>query len=118
VHARLAAIETGGIDLAGSPVTKTVTLDGIKLIGEDRRWLLVRTSGTEPLARVYAEARDPETVESLLALGQSLLHTASEGSGSSPEPAAPTGEIVGEQPAATTRPRPARSRTYTRQRGG
>ncbi len=62
MRARLAAIDTAGNDLAGTPVTKTVTLDGIKLIGEDRRWLLVRTSGTEPLARIYAEAREPETV--------------------------------------------------------
>jgi phosphomannomutase len=73
VRARLADLETSGLDLAGSPVTKTVTLDGLKLIGEDRRWLLVRASGTEPLARIYAEARDPQTVEELLTIGEALL---------------------------------------------
>ncbi len=73
VRARLAMIDTAALNLAGTPVTKTVTLDGVKLIGEDRRWLLVRTSGTEPLARVYAEARDPQTVESLLAIGRAIL---------------------------------------------
>jgi phosphoglucomutase/phosphomannomutase-like protein len=88
------------------------------LIGEDRRWLLVRTSGTEPLARVYAEARDPETVASLLALGQSLLRPANEGQVSPPEPPSAAREIEDAQPVAATRPRPGRSRTYTRQRGG
>jgi phosphomannomutase len=118
VRARLAAVEIGGIDLAGTPVTKTVTLDGVKLIGEDRRWLLVRTSGTEPLARVYAEARDPETVESLLALGQSLLRPASEEQASPPETPSAAPAMEDAQPVATTRPRSGRSRTYTRQRGG
>jgi hypothetical protein len=99
-------------------VTKSVTLDGVKLIGEDRRWLLVRTSGTEPLARVYAEARDPETVESLLALGQSLLRPASEEQASPPETPSAAPAMEDAQPVATTRPRSGRSRTYTRQRGG
>ena len=93
------------IDLAGSPVTKTVTLDGVKLIGEDRRWLLVRTSGTEPLARIYAEARDPETVESLLALGQSLLRPASEEPASAPASASPIGRDACNGIATATRAR-------------
>jgi len=109
VRARLAAVETEGRDLAGSPVTKSVTLDGIKLIGEDRRWLLVRASGTEPLARIYAEARDPETVESLVALGQSLLNGES-------LPPATAGEDHRSSPTKSIGPRAARSRTYTRRR--
>ncbi|MEB3286166.1 MAG: hypothetical protein VKJ04_01550 [Vampirovibrionales bacterium] len=32
------------------------TMDGVKLYFEDGSWLLVRASGTEPLARVYIEA--------------------------------------------------------------
>ncbi len=44
--------------LAGSPVTKTVKVDGIKLIAEDGRWMLFRPSGTEPLVRVYLEAHN------------------------------------------------------------
>jgi phosphomannomutase len=115
-RARIAAVESGTIDLAGSPVTKTVTLDGIKLIGEDRRWLLVRTSGTEPLARIYAEARDPETVDSLLALGQAILS-------GEPLPSAtlPTTDEINEpSPGAESsepaRQRIGRSRTYTRRR--
>lgn len=44
--------------LAGSQVTKTVKVDGIKLIAEDGRWMLFRPSGTEPLVRVYLEAHN------------------------------------------------------------
>jgi len=116
-RARLAAVETGAIDLAGSPVTKTVTLDGIKLIGEDRRWLLVRASGTEPLARIYAEARDPEMVASLLAIGRALL-------AGEPLPAATPPSAVAEDDLPTmpvesgepARQRIGRSRTYARRR--
>lgn len=116
MQARLAAVETSGIDLAGSPVTKSVTLDGIKLIGEDRRWLLVRMSGTEPLARIYAEARDPQTVDSLITLGQAILN-------GEPLPAA-TLPAVGDraesspetEPGEPARQRAGRSRTYTRRR--
>ncbi len=115
-RARIAAVESGTIDLAGSPVTRTVTLDGIKLIGDDRRWLLVRTSGTEPVARIYAEARDPETVASLLALGQTIL------SGEPLPTAAPPATDGINEPSAgvesgePTRQRIGRSRTYTRRR--
>jgi len=38
-------------------IIKVSTLDGIKLIFDDESWLLVRPSGTEPLLRIYAEAR-------------------------------------------------------------
>ncbi len=120
-RARLAAVETGGLGLAGSPVTKTVTLDGLKLIGEDRRWLLVRTSGTEPLARVYAEARDPQTVEMLLALGQALLSGADTSVFLAPS-ATPAGDTTGvetgEQEESETRPRAPRPSRYARRRSG
>ncbi|MDQ2785127.1 MAG: phosphoglucomutase/phosphomannomutase family protein [Chloroflexota bacterium] len=116
-RARLAAVETGTIDLAGSPVMKTVTLDGIKLIGDDRRWLLVRTSGTEPLARIYAEARDPETVASLLAIGRALLDGEA-----LPARATPPGAVGDDEAspangrAELARQRIGRTRTYTRRR--
>ncbi len=114
-RARLAAVESGMIDLAGSPVTKTVTLDGIKLIGEDRRWLLVRTSGTEPLSRIYAEARDPETVESLIALGQTILNGEALPAAATPS-AIPENEGAFAPPESVepARQRIGRSRTYTR----
>lgn len=115
VRARIAAVESGMIDLAGSPVTKTVTLDGVKLIGEDRRWLLVRTSGTEPLARIYAEARDPETVELLIALGQAILTGEALPAAATP-PATDGDDTSFAQPESVepARQRIGRSRTYTR----
>jgi phosphomannomutase len=45
--------------LAGRPVARTLALptnDGFKFFLDDGSWLLVRTSGTEPLVRVYTEA--------------------------------------------------------------
>jgi phosphomannomutase len=116
IRAHVAALDTSAVDLGGTPVTKTVTLDGVKMIGEDRRWLLIRTSGTEPLARIYAEAGDPQTVEMLLDLGQTLLRenpvAASTALTDEPgEPVSEEGETAGAAPA-----RAARTGRYTRRR--
>jgi phosphomannomutase len=46
--------------------------DGVKYSFDDDSWLLIRPSGTEPVLRVYAEARDPETVDTLLAYGRNV----------------------------------------------
>lgn len=45
-------------------------LDGVKMILKDGSWLLLRPSGTEPLLRVYAEARSEEKLRALLSLGR------------------------------------------------
>ncbi len=45
-----------------------ITLDGLKIAGPDG-WFLVRPSGTEPLIRVFAEAREPVRAEALMAEG-------------------------------------------------
>lgn len=52
-------------DLAGSSLVATSTRDGLKLIGSDGRWMLLRASGTEPLLRVYLEARDRQTLSAM-----------------------------------------------------
>ncbi len=57
--------------LAGLPVREVSTLDGVKYI-MDGAWLLIRPSGTEPVLRIYAEARDKETVQALLEEGKRL----------------------------------------------
>ncbi len=47
--------------------------DGLKLIWPDRQeWVHLRESGTEPVIRVIAEARDPERAEALLDRVRSL----------------------------------------------
>jgi phosphomannomutase len=42
---------------------------------EDGSWILVRESGTEPLARVYVEARSSSDVASLAVAAEALLET-------------------------------------------
>ncbi len=63
--------------LAGETVARVDTLDGLKFYRDDLSWLLIRPSGTEPVLRIYAEARSPEAVKALLdegaKLGQSVL---------------------------------------------
>jgi phosphomannomutase len=65
--------------LAGSPVGRMVSLttnDGLKLWLADGSWLLIRTSGTEPLVRIYAEAASADRRDALLADGERLVRAA------------------------------------------
>lgn len=40
--------------------------DGIKIIFDQRNWVMVRPSGTEPIARIYAEADSQEKLDELM----------------------------------------------------
>ncbi len=63
-------------ELAGEPVARTVVLDtgdGYKFFLADGSWLLIRTSGTEPLVRVYTEATGTDLCEALLVAGERLV---------------------------------------------
>jgi phosphomannomutase len=65
--------------LAGEPVGRTVSLDtndGLKFWIPDGSWLLIRTSGTEALVRIYAEASTAELRDALLADGERLVRAA------------------------------------------
>jgi phosphomannomutase len=44
-------------EMAGIPVASVNTRDGVKYLLADSSWLLIRPSGTEPVLRVYAEAK-------------------------------------------------------------
>ena len=62
--------------LGGETVARTVALDtgdGFKFFLDDGSWLLIRTSGTEPLVRVYTEATSQEGREALLEAGERLV---------------------------------------------
>lgn len=52
--------------IAGIDVERVRDDDGIKFYLKDGSWVLLRTSGTEPLIRVYSEATTPEGVEARL----------------------------------------------------
>jgi len=56
--------------IGGERVVEVNTLDGVKYLLADDSWLLIRPSGTEPVLRVYAEARSPEGVQNLLEFGE------------------------------------------------
>jgi phosphomannomutase len=58
--------------IAGQTVTNVQTIDGYKYFLADGSWLLVRASGTEPLIRLYTEARSPEEAQAILAAGKEM----------------------------------------------
>lgn len=51
-------------------VRKVNKTDGVKLIFDDNAWLLFRLSGTEPVARIYAEACSPKDLKLVLDMGK------------------------------------------------
>ena len=48
------------------------TFDGVKFVAQDSSWLMLRSSGTEPILRIYAETRSEAGVRKLLRLGTEL----------------------------------------------
>jgi len=75
--ARARALPTGDPTIAGMPILRQETLDGVKFYLDDpeaktkpnaaETWILFRASGTEPLMRIYTESTSPENVQKLLA---------------------------------------------------
>jgi phosphomannomutase len=60
-------------ELGGLKVLEIGREDGVKFFLPDDAWLLMRTSGTEPLVRIYAEAPAAGVVDDLLADGRALV---------------------------------------------
>ncbi|MBI4422708.1 MAG: phosphoglucomutase/phosphomannomutase family protein, partial [Elusimicrobia bacterium] len=58
----------------GSPIQRTLDIDGLKVILEGDHWVLMRPSGTEPLIRTYAESDSPQRTKDLLAVAQKWVH--------------------------------------------
>ncbi len=68
--------EQAPAELAGHAVTRTIALDtndGFKFFVDDGSWLLVRTSGTEPLVRVYVEATSESVRDAMLGAGERVV---------------------------------------------
>jgi alpha-D-glucose phosphate-specific phosphoglucomutase len=53
------------LEVGGFIATKLVTVDGTKWVYEGGDWALLRLSGTEPVARLYVEARDQDRLTGL-----------------------------------------------------
>jgi phosphoglucomutase len=52
-------------EFSGHKVSEVVRTDGLKLVFEDGSWVCYRLSGTEPVVRVYCEARSERDLEKL-----------------------------------------------------
>jgi phosphoglucomutase len=59
--------------LSGRKVKQVVRTDGLKLVFEDGSWVCYRMSGTEPVVRVYSEARSEAEQERLAAAAREWI---------------------------------------------
>ena len=60
-------------DLMGRNITEVVRTDGLKLLFADGSWVCYRLSGTEPVVRVYSEARSKADLEKLSAAAKEWI---------------------------------------------
>jgi phosphomannomutase len=61
------------LELAGAAVWRVDQTDGFKFILRDGAWLGLRSSGTEPVFRVYAEAHTAKRLDEMLEAGKKML---------------------------------------------
>jgi phosphoglucomutase len=57
----------------GAKVAQVVRMDGLKLVLADGSWVCYRLSGTEPVVRVYSEARSREDLAKLSAAAKAWI---------------------------------------------
>jgi phosphoglucomutase len=60
-------------EFSGSKVARVVRTDGLKLVLADGSWVCYRLSGTEPVVRVYSEARSKEGLAKLSAAAKAWI---------------------------------------------
>jgi len=60
-------------EFLGHKVTEVVRRDGLKLVLSDGSWVCYRLSGTEPVVRVYSEARSEEGLHKLSAAAKNWI---------------------------------------------
>ncbi|HEY6766879.1 MAG TPA: phosphoglucomutase/phosphomannomutase family protein [Candidatus Sulfotelmatobacter sp.] len=58
---------------SGRKVSQVVRTDGLKLVFDDGAWVCYRLSGTEPVVRVYSEARDEAGLGKLSAVAKQWI---------------------------------------------
>jgi len=59
-------------ELLGVPLAQMKDFDGVKYVAQDDSWLMFRTSGTEPIIRIYSEASTAARMKKLLEHGKNL----------------------------------------------
>lgn len=62
-------------EILGHPVVEVKSPDGYKMICDDKSWLMLRLSGTEPILRVYAEASNEKKALAILDFGKKLAYS-------------------------------------------
>lgn len=65
-------VEAAPKQVGGESISRVDTMDGAKFYLADHSWLLIRPSGTEPVLRIYAEARTTDMRDALLKMGSEL----------------------------------------------
>jgi phosphoglucomutase len=60
-------------EFSGCKVLSAVRIDGLKLVLDDGSWVCYRLSGTEPVVRVYSEARSERDLEKLSAAAKQWI---------------------------------------------
>jgi phosphoglucomutase len=60
-------------EFSGRNVSAVVRTDGLKLVFDDGSWVCYRLSGTEPVVRVYSEARDEAGLKKLSAAAKQWI---------------------------------------------
>jgi phosphomannomutase len=60
-------------EFSGKKVRDVVRTDGLKLVFEDDSWVCYRLSGTEPVVRVYSEARSESDLKKLSAAAKQWI---------------------------------------------
>ncbi|MBF0489188.1 MAG: phosphoglucomutase/phosphomannomutase family protein [Candidatus Omnitrophica bacterium] len=60
-------------DVLGQKVIEMKDFDGVKLVCANEDWLMFRPSGTEPLVRIYSEAKSLKRAKDLLEFGRKLI---------------------------------------------
>ena len=63
-------------DFEGRAVRQVVRTDGLKLLFDDGSWVCYRLSGTEPVVRVYSEARSQQDLKKLSAAAKQWVFAA------------------------------------------
>lgn len=63
-------------ELLGQNIAGIQRVDGTKLLLADGSWILIRPSGTEPVVRMYVEAKNAKDLERLIEAGRELVYGA------------------------------------------